>query len=59
MILFKSVDRDPGYHGKSNSSSSIKHLQFINFTVNNRLGHFEQLKILLKMIQDVFDIWNW
>lgn len=55
IMLHKSMDQNLGDHNKSNDDSSTKHFRFISFFVKNRLGHFEQLTIILKMIHEVFD----
>ena len=55
MISREFVDRDIGNSGKNNGSSSTRRPKFISFSVNNRSGHFEQLIIMLEMIDDIFN----
>lgn len=45
-------------HNKYNngkSSNNFKHLKFISFSNNNRLGHAKQLTIAVRMVQSVFN----
>lgn len=47
----KFISQELGYHSNNNSSSSTKRLKFISFFLNNKSGYFEQLTIIIEMIQ--------
>lgn len=55
MMSRKFVDQDQVDYGKDNGGNSTRHSEFISFFVHYKSGHFEQLTIALKMIQEVFD----
>lgn len=51
----KFVSQNPNDYGNSNSSTSTRHLKFTSFFVNNKSIHFEQLTIMIEIIQVIIE----